>query len=290
MFSALRRRLTYTNVGVTLALFFSMSGGALAASHYLITSTKQIKPSVLSALKGKAGAAGANGVAGATGPAGPTGGPGAKGETGATGPQGSEGKEGPPGKNGTNGTTGFTATLPEGKTETGTWSFGDARTEGTEEYAAYTAWVPVSFNVPLASALEGTSVHFLAEHILSCVEPNEPARKECEESNKGVEEEQKENKEACPGSAAEPTAEPGNLCVYETLLNAAGAIRGSVVNAEHPFEAGAGTTGAELLLSVDTEGHVEENPETEVKVRVASAIATVAAYGTWAVTAPKKEM
>ena len=37
----------------TLALIFAMSGGAYAASHYLITSTKQIKPSVLGHLKGK---------------------------------------------------------------------------------------------------------------------------------------------------------------------------------------------------------------------------------------------
>jgi hypothetical protein len=43
----MRRRLTYANVAATLALVFSMSGGALAASHYLIKSTKQISPKVL---------------------------------------------------------------------------------------------------------------------------------------------------------------------------------------------------------------------------------------------------
>jgi hypothetical protein len=55
----MRGRLSYANVVVTLALVFAMSGGAFAAGRYLITSTKQIKPSVLKQLQGKAGAIGA---------------------------------------------------------------------------------------------------------------------------------------------------------------------------------------------------------------------------------------
>ena len=50
MFSRIRRRATYANVVATLALVFAMSGGALAAARYIITSTKQIKPSVLTAI------------------------------------------------------------------------------------------------------------------------------------------------------------------------------------------------------------------------------------------------
>jgi hypothetical protein len=61
MFTRLRPRFTYANVTVTLALVFAMTGGAYAASKFIITSTKQIKPSVLSQLKGKAGPAGAGG-------------------------------------------------------------------------------------------------------------------------------------------------------------------------------------------------------------------------------------
>ena len=34
-----RKHLSYANVAATLALILVMSGGALAASHYLITST-----------------------------------------------------------------------------------------------------------------------------------------------------------------------------------------------------------------------------------------------------------
>jgi hypothetical protein len=68
-----RRHLNYANVVATLALVFAMSGGALAAKHYLINSTKQIKPSVLKSLKGNTGKPGAAGPGGPAGPAGPVG-------------------------------------------------------------------------------------------------------------------------------------------------------------------------------------------------------------------------
>ena len=60
----LRSHLTYANVVATLALFFAMSGGALAARHYLINSTKQINPRVLNKLKGKTGKTGKTGRGG----------------------------------------------------------------------------------------------------------------------------------------------------------------------------------------------------------------------------------
>jgi hypothetical protein len=46
----MRRHLTYANVTATLALVFAMSGGAIAAKHYLVSSTKQIDPKVLNSL------------------------------------------------------------------------------------------------------------------------------------------------------------------------------------------------------------------------------------------------
>lgn len=112
MLSRLRRRLTYANVVATLALVFAMSGGAYAAGRYLITTTGQIKPTVLAQLNGrrgrqgkagKQGAAGPAGVKGETGPAGlkgETGSTGAKGQTGATGDTGETGPAGPEGKAG----------------------------------------------------------------------------------------------------------------------------------------------------------------------------------------------
>jgi hypothetical protein len=98
-----------------VALVFSMTGAGLAASHYIITSTKQIKPSALAEIRGKAAKVGT--VAGPTGPPGPPGPSicyeagrppcqvikwteqfvGQKGETGAQGPRGFVGKWGPAG-------------------------------------------------------------------------------------------------------------------------------------------------------------------------------------------------
>ena len=52
-------RLSPASALALAALFFALGGGAaVAANHYLITSTKQIKPSVLKQLKGARGPAG----------------------------------------------------------------------------------------------------------------------------------------------------------------------------------------------------------------------------------------
>jgi Collagen triple helix repeat (20 copies) len=114
-----RSRVTYANVTATLALVAAIGGGTAwattsaharsrprshARKHYTITSTSQIKPSVLKALKGtrgKAGAAGASGTPGAAG---------TPGTSGATGPAGASGAPGGAGTNGTNGAVaGFVA-------------------------------------------------------------------------------------------------------------------------------------------------------------------------------------
>jgi hypothetical protein len=74
-----RHRVTYANVAATLALVLALGAGTAYASHYLITSTSQIKPGVIKKLRGDKGKTGAKG---AIGPAGVTG------ATGATGAQG----------------------------------------------------------------------------------------------------------------------------------------------------------------------------------------------------------
>jgi len=53
-----------------IALFVALGGTAMAARSYLITSTSQIKPSVLRKLKGRPGSRGPTGPVGATGVAG----------------------------------------------------------------------------------------------------------------------------------------------------------------------------------------------------------------------------
>jgi Collagen triple helix repeat (20 copies) len=104
MFRLLRARMTYANVVATIALLFAMTGGALAATHYLITSTKQISPKVLKELKRE----GPTGPVGATGPAGATGAAGAKGANGIDGASvtGEKGDRGEPGPKGEQGNTG----------------------------------------------------------------------------------------------------------------------------------------------------------------------------------------
>jgi hypothetical protein len=116
-----RRHLSYANVTATLALVLAMSGGAMAAKHYLISSTKQISPKVLKKLKGNTGARGPAGAAGAPGTPGA---PGAKGE------------------NGSNFTPG--TTLKSGETISGSWAVAG----GTGDWLAST----VQFRIPLATA------------------------------------------------------------------------------------------------------------------------------------------
>jgi hypothetical protein len=80
-----RVSLRLTQVALVVALVFALTGGALAAGHYLITSTKQISPKVLRSLRGARGARGARGTAGATG---------AKGAAGSNGTNGTNGTNG----------------------------------------------------------------------------------------------------------------------------------------------------------------------------------------------------
>ena len=109
MLSRIGGRLTFANITATVALVFAMSGGALAATHYVLTSTKQISPKVLNALRGQAGPAGPGGPQGQAGPA---------------GKEGTVGKESPPGAEGTAASIATAAgILQSGKTETGTWAF-----------------------------------------------------------------------------------------------------------------------------------------------------------------------
>jgi Collagen triple helix repeat (20 copies) len=226
MLSRIRRRLCYANVVATLALVFAMSGGALAANRYLLTSTSQVSPKVLKALKGKSGQpgpAGGQGLAGPQGLAGaqgPKGEPGAAGATGTAGATGATGAQGPRGAQGAAGVEGspWTAggTLPSGKTETGVWAF-------TYPESLFTAIAPIaSFSIPLAEPPTFNSI--------------------------GTEEGEGEPKAklpaGCKGNATKPEADPGNLCVFETFgVN----VRGLSTENNNKVS----TTGAVALVSVD---------------------------------------
>lgn len=129
----IRRRLSYANVLATLALVFAMSGGALAANHYLLNSAKQISPKLLAKLKGRAGA---KGKAGPAGPAGPTGPAGATGAQGPAGPQGTQGAAAP-------------TTLPSGQTESGLYYMGQGNAVENARVEAAVRF-PIALDTPIA--------------------------------------------------------------------------------------------------------------------------------------------
>jgi Collagen triple helix repeat (20 copies) len=265
MFSTLRKHVRVSPAGMiaTLALIFAMGGGAYAASKYVITSTKQIKPSVLKSLQGKTGANGAPGLAGPAGPggaqgaqgpagpAGPQGTQGGKGETGSQGTKGTTGAAGatgPKGATGATGTTGYTETLPAGKTETGSWVI-----RGTANAIGEFRSAEISFPIPLKEEINVGEVHVVKIG---------------------------ETVAGCQGTPEKPEAEPGLLCVYEgpSLLPGGnkGLVATNLVIQTGKASEGAGTTGGELLYSTTAPPEPEEfKPGEEVSV-----------HGTWAVTAP----
>lgn len=281
MFYRIRKRLTYMNVVATLALVFAMSGGAYAASRYVITSTKQVSPKVLKALAGKSGPTGPAGPAGAVGPAGPAG---AIGPAGAQGAEGHEGKAGPGGAKGEtgenvtgkivptsntskcggqggeeytvaakttlicNGQTGFTSTLPQGKQETGVWGVAETASAffgGSLQVAI----APIAFTIPLPSGL--TSDHI---YIISFSE------------GKGA------GGGTCPttSSVNKPEAEEGNLCIFEGPYEQDVAHM-ETINPANGESNEAGTTGTTL--------HIEPKEESK-------SAESISVSGTWAVTAP----
>jgi hypothetical protein len=252
MFSRIRKHFTYTNLVLTLALVFAMTGGAYAASKYLITSTKQIKPSVLKQLQGKTGA---KGPAGPQGPSGPAG---AKGET------GPGGKEGPAGKTGSNGesvsakevkttettcsklggssfTTASTTTLacngkegkegspwtvggtlPKGKSEEGVWS----ATIGKNFEGGLSGYAPISFTIPLATA---PTVVYITEAAGS-------------------------HAPECAGTAAEPQAAEGFVCVYTTAQSLTTLEEKEVTKAGAFLTFAGGKIGATEVFGVSVHG------------------------------------
>jgi len=141
---AVRRPITYANVVATLALVLAMSGGAIAATRYLINSTRQINPHVLKQLRG---AIGPRGLTGAIGPVGP------QGVTGQIGTKGPKGEPGP---------DGFSAlsTLPPGGSESG-----EIQVAGPGVPSGVVVVSAVTFSVPLAAALNEEHTLILADDL-----------------------------------------------------------------------------------------------------------------------------
>jgi hypothetical protein len=179
------------------------------------------------------GPRGATGENGATGAAGPEGKEGASGATGAAGPEGKEGKEGNEGKEGKEGKEGsISGPLPSGKSETGLWSAAGAQ-QG--EIVA-----PVSFPVRLQGGITNESAHYI-----------------------GVGE---ETPTGCTGTADDPGAQPGNLCVFASQEERTGVEPATITDLHG--SSGSSSTGAFVQYTI-TSGNGRVN-----------------ARGSWAVTAP----
>jgi hypothetical protein len=187
MISMMRRHLTFANLVAVLALFFAMAGGAWAAKHYIITSTSQIKPSVLKKLRGPRGAQGAAGAQGATG---------TPGSAGTQGPKGEQGSQGPAGP--------LLDTLPGGHTLTGVWGTSGGEAEGNKDNSI----VPISFAFPLAAA---PTLYYSNNDEEA---PIELKAWSVTPSGTVTQLTEKEFKAECPGTSSEPTAKAGFLCVY----------------------------------------------------------------------------
>jgi hypothetical protein len=158
-----------------IALILALGGTALAASGKLTSKQKKEVEKIAKKYAGKPGAPGAPGAVGPQGPGGP------KGDTGAQGPQGEEGPQGPQGEPWTAG-----GTLPSNETEMGTWAVGINDT-------AY--MVSLSFNIPLKEEAPELGFVNLAG----------------EEAGDG---ETFHAVEHCTGSAEEPSAPAGYVCIY----------------------------------------------------------------------------
>lgn len=207
-----------------VALVAALCGGAYAAGGGLTGKQKKEVKNIAKQYAGKPGAPGAQGPAGPAGAKGDTGAKGEKGDPGEKGEAGNTGKSvesltipAEPGEeaceerggavyeveessepteicNGAQGEPWTVAGLPTGATETGAWSFNASEAASVAPNAElgnganHTVLVPISFSVPLAAAItESSKIHFVGE------------------SGDGVN---------CKGTALEPKAPPGQLCVY----------------------------------------------------------------------------
>jgi hypothetical protein len=307
MFQKLRNHLSYANVAATMALVFALTGGAVAATSHggggsPAKAAASVTPVATAAKKkakapvrgpagpkgatGAAGPAGAAGPVGATGPGGPQGPAGTNGTNG-TGVQGEKGEKGEAGAagesvknkaytgsecpeggsefkvgtktptyacNGEKGVIHPGETLPPEASEYGTWAVTGVSGEAV-------VWASFSFPVPLAAPLVGEAtscelgtgcpVHFISgdkEVTQAAGEVPAPA--------------------ACSGDAEDPTAAPGNFCVYlgegRNYRTNSSLIR--AIKNQSYGKLGVGTDGA-------TETFVVEETPAE-------------AWGSWAVTAP----
>jgi Collagen triple helix repeat (20 copies) len=254
MFSTLRTRFGIPGVISVIALVFAMFGGAYAASNSSGGGKATASAKAKKGPRGPKGATGPAGPAGAQGPAGPAG---AKGDAGAAGSNGTNGSPGAPGAagksvisaefEGTNepagepceekggssfevqgsgvktyacngaegegggGSGGLPETLPAGSVETGAWA-AEASESANVEFVS----TALSFNIPLAEVPQAMYI------------PPPPTVNP--------------DPVHCPGTAVNPQAASGWLCVYANTQIDGGAVSKFI----QPFKTGARLSFGEL--------------------------------------------
>ncbi len=225
MFSRIKDKLGPAGLILAVVALVAALGGAALAKGVIITKLSQISPSVQKKLKGKIGPPGQQGLAG---PQGPKGDPGT---TGPAGPDGKDGKDGEPGEPGICSVSEPECVLPAGATLTGPWAFYEKRLTEGSPYAVVMISYPLRvFPAPTENFVD--------------VGETDPD---------------------CSGTALDPEADPGNLCIYaDTGLENVG---------EPTFQ---GLLTSDLTSGL---GLAFEIPEGEVAFGV----------GSWAVTAPCPE-
>lgn len=145
---------------------------------------------------GPAGPAGPAGAQGPQGPAGADGEDGADGAPGAPGEDGEDGADGAPGAPGEDGEDGVDATFDGGPLDPGVTMKGVWSVPILNPAAATQVAVTISYPIRLAAGIIGTNKHYIASG--GAV----PA--------------------GCSGTATNPGADPGHLCVFATNNGAAG--------------------------------------------------------------------
>ena len=201
-----------------VALVAALTGAAFAAGGLTKQQEKQVKK-IAKKYAGKRGKQGPAGPQGPVGPQGPKGNPGSNGTNGTDGTNGTNGTDGEDGMC----TAGNPACeLPSGAELVGAWSTSGGL--GKEEHRDISL-TPISFNVrvsPAPTALwafQNGPFTFgleLSDGSVKIFGPNpNPA------TLPQAEEDQEAWEEACPGTADNPEAAAGFLCIYNTEIEGA---------------------------------------------------------------------
>lgn len=246
MLSTFRNRFGIPGVIAVIALVFAMLGGAYAAnsskSGGSLTGKQKKEVEKISKKFQGTGPQGSQGLPGANGA------PGAKGATGPEGPEGpkgSEGKQGPIGKTGPTGTFGAEP-LPSGESLTGVWGTSGGLGSGGIDYSMVAISTPILVNpapTVIVQSFPGVTAGVeTGDGAFTTVEPLE-------------------FEAACPGTAAEPEAAAGFLCVYQAEAD-------------------------EAFINAGVNSVWEAGNEFGVVIPFFVSAAEGYAKGTWAVTAP----